>query len=181
MRHLNQVLPLSFLLCLFAIGASAATRSAPQPSVTYNFHPAVNVVVGTDHAVEGWKVTLTSGDSYTDVALESVRNDRLVISRLGDTTSIDVDAIAEIRRTRAWNIWKSMGYGAAIGGAAGYVAGAVGHGSKSPSTYLAAGLAGGALIGLLVREAFGPGDDVYDLSGKSRIEKLQAIDELLGH
>lgn len=130
------------------------------------------------NAAEQWQVTLASGDQYTGVAIEGISGDHVLLSRAGDTTSVDVDAVTEIRRIRSWSLWRTAGYGAMAGGAAGYIVGALVKGKEPASTYLAAGLAGGALVGILIREVLGPKDDIYDLSGMNRLEKEAKITQV---
>jgi len=148
-----------------------------------------------------WQVTLSSGDVISNVELQRLNGDSLVVSNALGSQSISVESITEIRLVRKTSFWKGAKTGALIGAATGVAVGVAFGASATPSSgtigpeldatslritaaFLGAVVYGTALavvggtIGGVVGAVSGV-DDVYDLSQMPLRGKLTTIQSLL--
>lgn len=148
-----------------------------------------------------WTITLTHGDTISNVSLQQLKNDSLTIS--GESFIkfvLPIDSIVELRKPKPGkpSFWKGAGIGLLTGTVAGGLIGwATYSDSKSSSSshdsfnldldfgpglnIIGGGLVGGVAgfaVGGIIGASCGK-DKVYDLSQKTHIQKYNMIEGII--
>jgi hypothetical protein len=135
-----------------------------------------------------WTIVLAHGDTISNVSLQQLKNDSLIISGEEFTKSIPIDSIMELRKPRKPSFWKGAGIGLLTGTVAGGLLGWATHSdSKSSDSQFdfdfgpGLNIIGGGLVGGVAGFAVGGiigacgRDRVYDLSQETHVQKYNII------
>ena len=143
---------------------------------------------------------LTSSDTLSQATLLQLHADSVEISHSGQVQWVAIDSISEIRHIKKSKFWKGAGIGLLGGAFAGGVIGRItykkdedepdsGPGPDfnididSPGLSTFGGAFFGAIAGTLIGAsagAYAGRDRLYDLSNKSREEKREVIQSIIG-
>lgn len=140
-----------------------------------------------------WQVKFMDGSALADISLKALAGDSLTLVQGERERRFSVDALAELRHKGKGNFWKGAGYGFLAGAAAGAIIGRMTYkepdandGEFSFDFGPEANMVGGGIIGGLLGLAIGGStsanngpEQVYELSQKSRAEKIATLQTLL--
>jgi len=146
---------------------------------------AANALLAQDNA---WQIKLADGDILSNLSLQNVVGDSLVVSQTGQARRIAVDDIVEMRRAGKSKFWKGAGIGFLAGGATGALIGLATYEEPDPANgftldfgpganALAGGILGGLggfVVGGMIGASAGK-DEVYDFSTKTFEQKLAVL------
>lgn len=69
------------------------------------------------------QIILSSGEKYTDVSVDSLDGNGLIITAAGTTLRIPVDSVAQVRTRGSSSLLREISIGLLAGGATGFIAG----------------------------------------------------------
>jgi hypothetical protein len=138
-----------------------------------------------------WTVITASEDTLLLCALDHIDNGRIQLACGNAASHVSVDSVRKIIRHVQSQFWKSAGYGALGGAAAGAIIGLASYQRPRSGGFISLdygpgfSAAGGAILGAVAGFAVGGivgaasgGDEVHDLTSETFAEKLRILKHL---